>query len=182
MLRHLLLTLALCLLSTEAWADEDGTNSQADHSPTTDIDFQFDGVWKPKGAILGGDFVPPPALEAIRLTIQKNRYEVTVQGEEQSDRGLFTLDKSVLPKRMTIEGKSGPNKGKTILAIYEIKGVNAMRVCYDLSGQEFPEEFKAPKGSQRYLVGYRRQTTNATDTLGMPAPSQHKPNANSNVE
>lgn len=32
-----------------------------------------------------------------------------------------------------------------------------MRVCYDLSGTEFPKEFKAPRGTQFYAVGYRRQ-------------------------
>jgi hypothetical protein len=60
---------------------------------------------------------------------------------------------------MTIKSTSGPNKGKTILAIYEIKNVNAMRVCYDLSGTDFPKDFKAPKGTSYYAVGYRRQTS-----------------------
>ncbi len=59
---------------------------------------------------------------------------------------------------MTIIGTDGPNQGKTFFAIYEMKDAVSMRVCYDLSGTEFPKEFKAPKGSQHYLVGYRRQT------------------------
>jgi hypothetical protein len=33
----------------------------------------------------------------------------------------------------------------------------SMRVCYDLPGKEFPKDFKAPKGTQLYAVGYRRQ-------------------------
>ena len=47
--------------------------------------------------------------------------------------------------RMAIKSLSGPNKGKIILAICEIKGENAMRVCYDLSGKAFLKEFKAPR-------------------------------------
>ncbi len=34
---------------------------------------------------------------------------------------------------------------------------DSMRICYDLSGAEFPKEFKAPKGTRLYLAGYRRQ-------------------------
>jgi hypothetical protein len=64
---------------------------------------------------------------------------------------------------MTIKSTAGPNKGKTFLAIYEIKNADAMRVCYDLSGRAFPKEFKAPKDSELYLVGYRRQVPDAND-------------------
>ncbi|SVC69361.1 uncharacterized protein METZ01_LOCUS322215, partial [marine metagenome] len=46
-------------------------------------------------------------------------------------------------------------------AIYEMKDGDSLRICYDLSGKEFPKEFpkefKAPKGTQLYLVDYRRQ-------------------------
>ena len=58
---------------------------------------------------------------------------------------------------MTITSTNGPNRGKTLLAIYEMKDERSLRVCYDLSGAEYPKEFKAPKGTQHYLVGYRRQ-------------------------
>ena len=59
--------------------------------------------------------------------------------------------------RMTIKSEEGPNKGKTFLAIYEMKDEVSMRVCYDLSGKEFPTEFKATPGTKLYLAGYRRQ-------------------------
>ncbi|NND95781.1 MAG: TIGR03067 domain-containing protein [Pirellulaceae bacterium] len=139
-----------------AIADDTSKTKSRDNQDTVN-EFQHDGIWKPKGAILAGVFLPPPSLEAITLKIKKNRYEVVVEGEDHSDKGTFTLDKSTTPKRMTIQSESGPNKGKTILAIYEIKNADAMRVCYDLSGKEFPTEFKAPKNTERYVVGYRRQ-------------------------
>ncbi len=164
--------LILCLLSIQVLADDDGRDSQTDQKPNDTAAFQYDGIWKPKGAVLGGVVLPPPALEAITLKIEKGKYEVTVKGEDHSDTGTFTLDETVTPKRMTIKSESGPNKGKTILAIYEIKGADAMRVCYDLSGKEFPKEFKAPKDTERYLVGYRRQTFEAAGTA--KAPGQTK--------
>ena len=58
---------------------------------------------------------------------------------------------------MTIKSTDGPNRGKTFLAIYAMKDANSMRICYDLSGTDFPTEFKAPKETQLFLVGYRRQ-------------------------
>lgn len=147
--------LLLVLLSVPALS---ATSLAAD-----EVEFRYDGIWKPKGAMLRGVLLPPPALEAITLKIENGKYEVTVKGEEHSDEGSFTLDESATPKRMTITSTSGPNKGKVFLAIYEIKGENAMRVCYDLSGKEFPKEFKAPKGTDLYLVGYRRQESQPSD-------------------
>ena len=73
------------------------------------------------------------------------------------DKGTCMLDTNSSPKRMIIKSAEGPNRGKTFLAIYEMKDARSMRVCYDLSGAAFPTEFKAPKDTKLYLVGYRRQ-------------------------
>jgi len=115
-----------------------------------------EGVWKPIAAVLGGTRLPDESLKAITLKITGANYEVTVEGEKDSDKGTCTLDTSTNPKRMTITSTEGPNRGKTFLAIYEMKDAGSLRVCYDLSGNEFPKEFKAPKGTSLYLVGYRR--------------------------
>lgn len=115
-----------------------------------------EGVWKPIAAVLGGNKLPPAALEPITLKIIGDNYEVTITGEGP-DKGTCKQDLSTSPKRMTITSTNGPNRGKTFLAIYEMKDANSMRVCYDLSGKDFPKEFKAPKDTQLYLVGYRRQ-------------------------
>ena len=157
--------LVLCLSALECHAEDVNTKGPSDATSTAKVaDFQFDGVWKPKGAMLRGVFLPPPTIDAITLKITDDKYEVTVTGEEQPDKGMFILDETVTPMRMAIKSLSGPNKGKIILAIYEIKGEDAMRVCYDLSGKAFPTEFKAPKASEFYLVGYRRQATGESET------------------
>ena len=119
--------------------------------------YSRDGVWKPIAAVMGGVRLPDEAVKAITLKISGEQYEVTVAGEDHSDKGTCTVDKTTTPHRMTIKSEEGPNKGKTFLAIYEMKDQVSMRVCYDLSGKEFPTEFKAPTGTKLYLVGYRRQ-------------------------
>ena len=169
------LIVILCLVSAHVAAGDETKNVERAESSQDNSKFQYDGIWKPKGAMLGGVLLPPPALKAITLRIDKDKYEVTVDGEDHSDMGTFTLDETTTPKRMTIKSTAGPNKGKTFLAIYEIKNADAMRVCYDLSGKAFPKEFKAPKDSELYLVGYRRQVPDANDAKGKPAATSDVP-------
>ncbi len=126
-----------------------------------------EGVWKPIAAVLGGVRLPDDAVKSITLKVTDGIYEVTTEGGKESDKGTCMFDATTNPKRMTIKGTDGPNRGKTFLAIYEMKDAVSMRVCYDLSGKEFPKEFKAPKGTQLYLVGYRRQPDQHAET---PSP------------
>ena len=123
------------------------------------------GLWKPAGAMLGGEKLTREQLNKITLTIKDGAYAVIVDGEPHADKGTVSLDTSVTPRRMSIRSLEGPNKGKTILAIYEMgqmeAGADTFRICYDLSGKAFPAEFNSPKGSMHYLVGYRRQKGSA---------------------
>jgi uncharacterized protein (TIGR03067 family) len=114
-----------------------------------------DGIWKPITGRLGGAQLPDAALKAITLKLTGTNYEVTVEGEG-TDRGTCTLDTSTTPKRMTIRGTDGPNRGKTFLAIYEMRDDRSLRVCYDMSGTQFPKDFQSPKGTKHYLAEYRR--------------------------
>jgi uncharacterized protein (TIGR03067 family) len=116
-----------------------------------------DGVWKPIAAVLSGVRLPDESVKAITLRIDGDKYEVTIAGEDHTDKGICTADTTTTPRRMTIKSEEGPNKGKTFLAIYEMKDEVSMRVCYDMSGKEFPTEFKAPAGTNLFLAGYRRQ-------------------------
>ncbi|MCB1278390.1 TIGR03067 domain-containing protein [Prosthecobacter sp.] len=129
-------------------------------TPVSDDNKLLNGKWTPIAAVIGGIKLPADELKKITLTLSGDTYEVAVLGEDHVDKGTATRDTTTTPKRLTIKSLEGPNKGKTFLAIYEIKtvnGVDAYRVCYDLSGTAFPTEFKSVKGSQLYLAGYRRK-------------------------
>jgi uncharacterized protein (TIGR03067 family) len=161
-MKHLLiLVMAASLCFSVSAADKETSAKPADAKPgqTAPADAKaLDGVWKPIAAVLGGVRLEEAILKAITLKITGVKYEVTVAGEKESDKGTCTLDTSTTPKRMTIKSTEGPNRGKKFLAIYEMKDAGSLRVCYDLSGTDFPKEFNAPKGTQLYLAGYRRQT------------------------
>jgi uncharacterized protein (TIGR03067 family) len=117
-------------------------------------DETLDGTWLPATAELGGKAFPEEVRKAIRLDIKGEQYTVTVG--TKPDRGTCKLNPTAKPKALDITGTEGPNKGKTILAIYERKG-DTLRVCYDLGRKERPSEFKSTEGSRLFLVEYKLQ-------------------------
>jgi uncharacterized protein (TIGR03067 family) len=112
------------------------------------------GTWLPANAELGGAKSPDEVRKTIKLVVKDDRYTVTVG--KGVDRGTVKLNPSAKPKEMDITGTDGPNKGKTILAIYEVDG-DTLRICYDLSGKNRPREFKTREGTQLFLVTYKRE-------------------------
>lgn len=117
-------------------------------------DDALDGVWVPATAELAGEQFPDDVRQSIRLEIKGDQYTVTIG--KAVDRGTCKRDPSANPKTLDIMGGEGPNKGKTILAIYERNG-DTLRVCYDLKGKNRPAEFKTTEGSQLFLVEYKLQ-------------------------
>jgi len=113
----------------------------------------LDGTWLASAAELGGLKFPDDVRKSIKLVIGEGKYTVTV-GKEP-DRGTVKLDPSQKPKGLDITGTEGPNKGKTILAIYE-RSNDSLQVCYDLSGKARPTEFKTTQGTRLFLVTYKR--------------------------
>jgi uncharacterized protein (TIGR03067 family) len=112
------------------------------------------GTWLPSAADLGGKAFPDEARKTIKLVVKDDKYTVTAG--KQVDQGTVKLNPKAKPKTLDITGTDGPNKGKTILAIYERDG-DTLRVCYDLSGKSRPAEFKTREGTQLFLVTYKRE-------------------------
>jgi uncharacterized protein (TIGR03067 family) len=112
------------------------------------------GTWAPAKAELAGNPLPDEVLKTIILKLDHGNFDVSVAG--QPDKGTYTLETSSQPKVITIKGTEGPNKGKTIPAIYELKG-DSLRICYDLSGAKHPGEFKTEAGTRLFLVTYQRK-------------------------
>lgn len=119
-----------------------------------DLPKKIQGTWLAQSAELAGVPFPDDVRKSIKLVIKGHHYTVMV-GEEP-DRGTVTIDSSAKPKKMVIKGTDGPNKGKTMLAIYRLKG-DTLEVCYDMSGKHYPKEFATKKGTQLFLATYKRQ-------------------------
>jgi uncharacterized protein (TIGR03067 family) len=143
MLRRLCSLLVCVILAVPfAFADDAGEGKKVE------------GTWKPVSAELAGKPFPDEVLKNMKLVISDGKYTVTIG--EQSDEGTLKVDPAKKPQAMTITGTKGPNKDKKILAIYELKD-NSLRICYDLSGEAHPKEFKTKPDSKLFLVEYKRQ-------------------------
>lgn len=113
----------------------------------------IEGKWKPVKAELSGQPMTEAVLKTISLKMDNGHYEVFVG--ERPDRGTYTLDSSTKPKSITVVGTEGPNQGRSFPAIFELEG-DTLRICYDLSGQKRPIEFKSVAQTKLYLVTYHR--------------------------
>lgn len=110
------------------------------------------GAWNVEKAVVKGTD-SSEALKAIVLTIDEGKYVAAFAGNE--DKGTLKLDPAAKPKRVTITSTEGPNKGKTMEAIYEING-DTLKVCYALEGKDPPKEFESKEGTETLFVIYKR--------------------------
>jgi uncharacterized protein (TIGR03067 family) len=113
--------------------------------PAADKDLaKLAGKWQPTSMQIGKAKLTDAQAKAITLTMEGDKYKV-ISIEEKGpspDKGSIKIDPKAKPMTMDIKGEEGPNKGKTLLCIYEIEG-DALKICYDLAGKKRPTEFKA---------------------------------------
>ena len=109
----------------------------------------IEGTWVIVAAELGGQKLPDEGIKGTRLILTADRYEY------QNDRGDYKLYPAGEIKAMDIVGREGPNKGKSLLAIYELEG-DRLKICYDLTGKTRPTKFKTAAGTREFLVTYQR--------------------------
>lgn len=148
MQRKSFIALTFVLLCPLAASSDD---VKGDNTKGSDI---LAGTWLPETAELGGKKFPDEIRKTIKLVVKDNKYTATVG--KQADKGAIKFNATKKPKELDITGTDGPNKGKTIQAIYERNG-DTLRICYDLSGKSRPAEFKTTEGTQLFLVTYKRE-------------------------
>lgn len=140
MRRLAILPLAVILIAWPARGDDPKADDKA-----------AQGTWELTEAELGGMKL---TLKDVVLTLEDGKYTLKA---ESLDKGTYTLNAAKKPKEVDIKGTDGPNKGKTILGIYQLDG-DTMKVCYDLSGKGArPTEFKTAAGTQLFLATYKRK-------------------------
>ena len=105
------------------------------------------GTWKLVAGIRDGK--PMTGADVDRkLTIQGNHYTLTAPAQPTPiDAGTFQLNESVSPKQVDLSVEEGPNKGQTMLGIYEIRAGNRHRVCLAPPGAARPTKFESTAGS-----------------------------------
>jgi uncharacterized protein (TIGR03067 family) len=114
------------------------------------------GKWQPTSMQIGKAKLPDAQLKAITMTLEGNKYKVVVVEDKgpSPDKGTLKIDPKAKPMTMDINGEEGPNKGKTMLCIYEVDA-ETLKICYDLEGKKRPTEFKADT-DKTMLAVYKR--------------------------
>ncbi|HMP02596.1 MAG TPA: TIGR03067 domain-containing protein [Gemmatales bacterium] len=132
-----------------------------------DLD-DLQGAWVVQSAVMAGRPVPAEISSRLRLEIKDKAYTV-VTASGDSDKGKLELDAAVSPKRMKIIGEEGPNKGRTLGAIYEIKA-DTLKISYlmprldrradkredERPATEYPADFTSTRENRHFVVIYER--------------------------
>ena len=110
---------------------------------------KLNGTWLPIKQEFGGKILPKAAFETQKLVIEDSTYTVTA---ESVDKGVVKYGED----KMDIYGKEGVNAGKHFTAIYKYEN-DELTVCYNLSGDSYPETFETKGKPLFFLSVFKRE-------------------------
>ena len=116
---------------------------------------RFQGTWKFESLEVGGMKMDVGVYKDVRLILEGDKF-THKEGKEPAH-GTFKVDVSKKPKTIDITFTDGPEKGNTILGIYELDG-DTYRVCIDLAKKDVrPTKFESKKGTMLVLEVLKRE-------------------------
>lgn len=113
---------------------------------------KLDGKWTPTEAQLSGDLLPADIFSSMTLSVAGDKYIITLGSEP--DKGTIKYYPYSVPMGLDMTGEEGPNKGRTIKAIYKNTG-GYLFICYNLFADERPKTFTSTPQNRYYLVRYK---------------------------
>ena len=109
----------------------------------------------PIAASVAGSALAVEELRVRYLLLERGGYRIIDRSNRVVDGGHYHVDPRRSPPAMDIMGETGPYAGRTMLAIYELRG-DELTVCYDLERLERPANL-TPKRDQPLLrITYAR--------------------------
>jgi uncharacterized protein (TIGR03067 family) len=112
------------------------------------------GTWEITDGTVSGKPAPAEMRQGIKFKFDGEKLLLSVPGSTQEC--TFKLDAAKKPKALDITALDGPNKGKTLLAIYELKGEELKLCLPNHDNQDRPTEFKSPEGSSLAVFVLKR--------------------------
>jgi uncharacterized protein (TIGR03067 family) len=110
---------------------------------TAKVDEKLNGSYVGGGGETNGKPFTKADLKDFKLVIKGSQYTLNA-GTGESVQGIQTVDITKSPKNIDATDGSGPNKGKTILGIYEING-DEFKVSFSMPGKPRPTKFTTEK-------------------------------------
>jgi uncharacterized protein (TIGR03067 family) len=119
---------------------------------------KFQGTWGLVSGEVDGQSVPAEHAKRSRITFEGNKIALDTphQSKETIVATFARLDPTKTPKEMHWVRTTGPNSGTTMMAIYEFRGDDQYRICFDPSGQRPPRELASKKGTGHICHTWRR--------------------------
>jgi uncharacterized protein (TIGR03067 family) len=116
---------------------------------------QLEGAWVPIAASVAGSRMAVDELRVRYLLLEAGGYRIIDRSNHVVDGGRYLLNEELRPATMDIVGRSGPCAGRTLLAIYELRG-DELTVCYDLEGRERPANLQPQDDRLLLRITYTR--------------------------
>lgn len=115
---------------------------------------KFQGTWIFESIEVEGEKVPPEGLKGSKLTIKDDTFTVT--GADGLFKGTFKIDPTKKLKEIDVTFTDGPEKGKTMVGIYELDD-ETYKPCFKMEGKDRPTEFTGKKGSGQGLEVLKKE-------------------------
>jgi uncharacterized protein (TIGR03067 family) len=114
---------------------------------------RLNGTWETTRRVVDGK-EEPAGKEKRTVTLKDGKYTIRAGGKVVGE-GTFKIDPTASPKWLDITPSDGPDKGKTLLGIYEVKR-DTLRICGAFPGKPRPKAFESKEGSGHALFTYKR--------------------------
>ncbi len=112
------------------------------------------GTWSLSSGEAEGKALTEEQLKDGKLEIRGDEYTVTL-ADKETVKGTQKLDPTQEPKTIDITDSTGPNKGKSCLGIYELKG-GEFRVVFAAAGKPRPTKFATAADSGHWMHVWKR--------------------------
>ena len=109
----------------------------------------------PIAASVAGSRVAVDELRVRYLLLEAGGYSIIDRSNQVVDGGCYLVNEELTPPTMDIVGRRGPHAGRTMRAIYELRG-DELTVCYDLEDRERPAKLQPQDDQLLLLITYTR--------------------------
>ena len=116
---------------------------------------RLEGAWVPIAASVSGKELVVAELRVKYLVLDGHDYSIIDRSNQIVDRGEYLVSDSATPRTIDIVGRDGPNAGRSMLAIFELKG-DQLTVCYELDGKGRPENMQVDEDQLLLSITYER--------------------------
>jgi uncharacterized protein (TIGR03067 family) len=112
----------------------------------------WQGTWKMVSCTWNGE----PQVGDMAWIVEGDYYRMRVNQKTNPDHYQFKLDAS--QKHIDVYHHDTPpgTYGGKLKGIYEISG-NSLKVCFDLTGRQYPKSFDAGPGARQVVYEFRRE-------------------------